>query len=491
MDLVNDQNPIMSFRPGMLCERDYYLLQDFINVTHLYTDDYPGTGHSRIPYLFRLSIPFLTPPDNVVVEGNTVRVEWSGKEFKIDQAIYDPMGREFLPGCTYSIPPSSVTIHLLCCGLDQVHVEGVYGNKSFSYLMYKPPYFPVLIMHVSNVVHRGDPGYECEMSTKNTLDNSDKYSLHDLLMLIYHWRVTSATASIDPLSVFTQAIAEPGLAHMSFTLSCSKCLPSPPFSGEMTSDAYLEMVSRVDGWVCNIPIDQLLVGYTVLSLLDYFLPFMGFKAAIQPFSNYWVVISTVTPDSDPNTPPDFYLIHGDLIVLGRCGSEPWPCFSYIHYDSDFIPSSDCLSRPVKVFTKTYPVEHRDHPNCGDYYRVEYWTENFKPQGEAEDNDVYAVLPEGATKMAGYSFVMFQGWNDGTGYGGCQPPVYSSKLYGSTVLYDIDDVTYFVDFSYGPYDPVPRVSSISDVLAMAKTKMNESRNIDQWFGGYSYMIGRVG
>jgi hypothetical protein len=340
MDLVSDYYPISEMFPGMVCESDYHLLSDFIRVTRLYTLPFPGTGHSRFPLFFRKAFPYLTPPDRFIVEDTSVRVEWVGKIIKLSQeSTRDELNREYFNNCPYSIPPSSVSIHFSCCGMDQIYIEAKSGNKQESFVFYKLPYLPILLLHASNVVELAD----CEMSTKNTdiaFINRDSYSLYDFLMLIYHWRITCSSSTVDPISVFTQAIAEPDIAHNTFTLGCYRCEPSPP-STVMTSEIFYDLANRTYPWVCNVPIDEILIGYNIAVLGQMINPFLGMLVAFQPMPNYWTLVYTKSPDDPDNFPADFYLIHANMLVKSSCGDID--CFALIDYDTDFIPSLECIN----------------------------------------------------------------------------------------------------------------------------------------------------
>jgi len=310
MDLMNDWFPISSQETGMLCESNYLLLNQFIQVTRLYSVPFSGTEYSRIPVFFRNSIPFLTPPDTFEVSGNFVRIEWKGKVIKLSSDLIDPLGRIHYAGCLYSVPPSYVNVYFLCCGLDQFFVEYSYGNKSGTMNFIKPPYLPLIILHTADI--RDPSGSTCidELSTKNTDSsyfNRDSYSLYDILMLIYHWRITCTddenSVLIDPNSIFVRAIAEIDMSHIFMSLECSTCLPRPPHDSAMNQYAFYDLISRPAPWVGNIPVEEFLTGYTILSLSNLIAPFLGFMGAFKPQPNYWITIYTDTPD--PENQPDF------------------------------------------------------------------------------------------------------------------------------------------------------------------------------------------
>jgi hypothetical protein len=345
MDLVSDSFPLGYWvsAPNS-CESEYLSLDSLINVPRYIAPEVHDSRHSRLPLFFRMALPFLTPPDKFMTSGYRVEAHWRGKELKFGSFVTDLTGRDYSPYCTYHIPPTSVSIELLCCGVDQVFVEVAIGNKTHNFLFYKLPYLPVLVLHPAYVV---DPvSTECNslVSTKNTDSiylNSDAYCMYDLLLLVYSWRRSmspESTIEIDPISIYVSNIAEIDMSHIMFSQMCSTCLPSNPFS-EMNLASYLQAVGiMVLPWACGTPVTTLLVGYMLIQLAGVFLPFIGAMFAFKPQSNYWVLVRPEFPNAA--NPLDFYLIHTDLIILAKCGDTECPL--YIMYDSDFVPSADCI-----------------------------------------------------------------------------------------------------------------------------------------------------
>lgn len=339
MDLVSDYQPIPMPYLDNDCGQGYYLLSNLIKVERLYSVDFPETRHSRLPLFFRNSLPFMTPPDSLAITSEIVSVSWKGKGLVFPESVVDDYSRSFRSGCTYHVPPASVMMYFSCCGMDQIYVEAKYGNKEFSFTFFKLPYLPILLLHPGDIVPPGD----CATSTQNTdliFSNRDSYSLYDMLMLIYHWRITCYDSVVDPISIFTQAIAEPEVAHNNFTLGCFKCTPSI-VTTVMSTEIFSDLALRVGPWICNVPIEQMLAAYNVIQLGGVFVPFLGMMIAFQPMPNYWTLVYTEEPDNPVNFPPDFYLIHANLLVKSSCGDDH--CYALIDYGTDFLPSLDCFS----------------------------------------------------------------------------------------------------------------------------------------------------
>lgn len=372
MDLINDSLPFGYWViVDDACDRNYLSLANIMNVPRYITLPFPGTEYSRLPLFFRTALPFLTPPDVLHISGHRAEFSWRGKEIIFSNASEDPYGRTYRAGCVYHIPPSSVTIDHICCGVDQVYIEVSVGNKSYRYLFYKPPYLPILVLHPAYVVESGATS-ECneQLSTKNTDEsylNRDAYCFYDLLLLIYSWRVAmvpESQISVDPFSIYTQSIAEIEISHVIFSDMCSTCLPSNPYGGAMTVEEYYEIaLTVVLPWACGTPVATLLIGYMLLELAGVFLPFVGALFAFKPQNNYWVLIRPDFPDT--SNPLDFYLIHTDMILLAKCGDLECPL--YLRYDSNFVPSLDCISLELISNNVQFVSEVIDLPWEGGEY----------------------------------------------------------------------------------------------------------------------------
>jgi hypothetical protein len=133
----------------------------------------------------------------------------------------------------------------------------------------------------------------------------------------------------------------------------------------MTTEEYYEIVStRVLPYSCGTNVAVLLAAYTILQLGGVVLPFIGMAIAFKPKESYWVLVRA-DPDGDST---DFYLIHSDLIIISKCGEIECPL--YILYDSDFIPSLDCVdfSSPALPFKSGYAVSTFSYEESYyDYY----------------------------------------------------------------------------------------------------------------------------
>lgn len=335
------------------CGPSTYIIDKMLDVPRFHDIDIPGSRKGSLPIFFRNPLPFLLPPDKFSIIGNRVEILWSGKEVGFLSEFIDHNGRlyESIEHRVYNTPPAVVTIDMFCREFDQFLMQIVLGNKSFSLNFIKLPYLSAIVLHPANIIKEGK--YSTDNQEIASLNRS-VYSIYDLLLILYKWGNTSFEIDISGDSIYERALADMPNAHNILSLNCSTCLPDNPYPDAISiADVYFSQLTMISPWIYDLPLGEILVGITILSLGGVITP-LGGIFAFKPKSGYWVIIQNV-----PGT-TEWY---GYIMITANCGDGFAHLF--VRYGSSWTPSPECID----VVLLPPPTEN------------EYWT-------RSDSSDVY-------------------------------------------------------------------------------------------------------
>jgi hypothetical protein len=337
----------------------------------------------RLPIFFRNTLPFLVPPDKLSIFENRVEVIWKGKEIVFEETFIDYTNRAYRPldmGGYYNIPNTKVTIDLMCNDLDQFLIQIEWGNKNFIFNLIKLPYLPRLVLHPSQV--KIMEGKYSTINPRFDSLNKDSYSIYSLLLLIYSWGSSCMELDIQGDSIYETNLADLSRAHIMLSLHCSRCLPQNPLpepidlgeGGDFVLQAAQQALiySMVSPWIRGLPINEILIGITVVSLLQKVVPNILLRNtyAFKANEGYWVILWNE---------PDSLDFKGYLMITASCGDSLAHLF--VRYDSPFIPSLECISfeSPIalRIYSYWYTIGQTTYTRLYDYDIEEvYYEESY-------------------------------------------------------------------------------------------------------------------
>jgi hypothetical protein len=262
--------------------------------------------------------------------------------------------------------------------LDQFLIQIEWGNKNFIFNLIKLPYLPRLVLHPSQV--KMMEGKYSTINPRFDSLNKDSYSIYSLLLLIYSWGSSCMELDIQGDSIYETNLADLSRAHIMLSLHCSRCLPQNPLpepidlgeGGDFVLQAAQQALiySMVGPWIRGLPINEILLGITVVSLLQKIFPSLIIQNtyAFKASEGYWVIIWNEANSSS---------FKGYIMVTANCGDSLAHLF--VRYDTPFEFSLGCIdigelapSLPTAfTITQQQRFDYSDY-GLARYTRVESW-----------------------------------------------------------------------------------------------------------------------